>query len=98
MHIICNYDALGLGLTLNQARAAGVVAVSAAVWRRALSDLSVAVGFGVSTAEQVREVWRFADAAVVGRAIVSQIEKLAGSPDLVSRVGAFARSLVAPAD
>src|SRR5207244_3796906 len=63
---------------------------------RSVSDLPVAVGFGISTAEQVREVWRFADAAVVGSAIVSQIEKLANSPDLVSRVGEFARSLVAP--
>jgi len=61
---------------------------------RAVSDLPVAVGFGVSTAEQVRKVWRFADAAVVGSAIVSQIEKLAGSPDLISRVGEFARSLL----
>jgi len=61
---------------------------------RAVSDLPVAVGFGVSTAEQVRKVWRFADAAVVGSAIVSQIEKLAGSLDLISRVGEFARSLL----
>jgi tryptophan synthase alpha chain len=59
-----------------------------------VSDLPVAVGFGVSTAEQVNEVWRFADAAVVGSAIVSQIEKLADAPDLVSRVGNFARSLL----
>ena len=64
---------------------------------RAVSDLPVAVGFGVSTAEQVREIWGFADAAVVGSAIVSQIEKLGNSPDLVKRVGEFARSLVAPA-
>ena len=63
---------------------------------RSVSDLPVAVGFGVSTAKQVREVWRFADAAVVGSAIVSQIEKLAGSSDLVSRVGGFARSLLTP--
>ena len=63
---------------------------------RSVSDLPVAVGFGVSTAEQVREVWRFADAAVVGSAIVDRIEKLAGSPDLVSQVGQFTRSLVAP--
>jgi tryptophan synthase alpha chain len=63
---------------------------------RAVSDLPVAVGFGVSTPEQVREVWRFADAAVVGSAIVSQIEKLAKSPDLVNRIGEFARSLLAP--
>ena len=62
---------------------------------RAVTDLPVAVGFGVSTAEQVREVWRFADAAVVGSAIVSQIEKLGGSPDLTNRVGDFARSLLA---
>lgn len=61
---------------------------------RSVSDLPVAVGFGVSTAEQVRKIWRFADAAVVGSAIVREIEKLAGSPNLVSRIGEFARSLL----
>jgi len=61
---------------------------------RAVSSLPVAVGFGISTARQVSEVWLFADAAVVGSAIVSEIEKLAGSPDLVSRAGDFARSLL----
>ena len=59
------------------------------------SDLPVAAGFGVSTAEQVREIWRFADAAVVGSAIVREIEKLAGSLYLVSRIGEFARFLLA---
>jgi tryptophan synthase alpha subunit len=39
-------------------------------------------------------VWRFADAAVVGSAIVKRIEKLRDSPDLVKRIGEFARSLV----
>jgi tryptophan synthase alpha chain len=62
---------------------------------RSVSDLPVAVGFGVSTAEQVREVWRFADAVVVGSALVSQIEKLADAPDLISRLGEFTRSLLA---
>jgi tryptophan synthase alpha chain len=62
---------------------------------RSVSDLPVAVGFGISTAEQVRQVWQFAEAAVIGSAIVSQIEKLGNSPDLVKRVGDFARSLVA---
>jgi tryptophan synthase alpha chain len=61
---------------------------------RSVSDLPVAVGFGISTAEQVRAVWRSADAAVVGSAIVREIERLANSPDLVERVGDFARSLV----
>jgi tryptophan synthase alpha chain len=62
---------------------------------RSVSDLPVAVGFGISTAEQVRAVWRFADAAVVGSAIVKQIEMLADSPDLVKHIGEIARSLVA---
>jgi len=61
---------------------------------RAVSDLPVAVGFGVSTAKQVRDVWRFADAAVVGSAIVREIESLSGEANLVSRVGDFARSLI----
>jgi len=62
---------------------------------RSVSDLPVAVGFGISTPEQVRDVWRFADASVVGSAIVRQIEKLGTSGDLVRRVGQFAGSLVA---
>jgi tryptophan synthase alpha chain len=63
---------------------------------RSVSDLPVAVGFGISTAEQVRKVWQFADAAVIGSAIVREIERLAASPDLVNRVGAFVRSLLPP--
>src|SRR5438128_5185170 len=63
---------------------------------RSVSDLPVAVGFGISTAEQVHEIWRFADAAVVGSAIVRRIEELSGEEDLVRRIGNFARSLVAP--
>jgi tryptophan synthase alpha chain len=64
---------------------------------RTVSDLPVAVGFGISTPEHVREVWRFADAAVVGSAIVREIEKLSGEPDLVRRIGDFTRSLIAQA-
>ena len=62
---------------------------------RMVCDLPVAVGFGISTAEQLRQVWRFADAAVVGSAIVSEIERLKTAPDLVQRIGKFARSLLA---
>ncbi len=63
---------------------------------RSATDLPVAVGFGISTAAQVREVWRFADAAVVGSAIVKEIDRLSAEADLVNRVGRFARSLLAP--
>jgi tryptophan synthase alpha chain len=62
---------------------------------RSVSNLPVAVGFGISSPEQVRDVWRFADAAVVGSAIVSEIEKSSREADLVQRVGHFARSLIA---
>ena len=56
--------------------------------------LPVAVGFGISTVAQVRQVWRFADAAVIGSAIVREIERFGNSPGLVKRVGEFAKSLV----
>jgi len=40
-------------------------------------------GFGAASAEQARQVWRFADAAVIGSAIVREIERLDNSPELV---------------
>ena len=59
---------------------------------RKFSDLPVAVGFGISNADQVADVWRYAEAAVVGSAIVAEIER-AGSKDVVQRVEEFVRSL-----
>lgn len=61
---------------------------------REVSELPVAVGFGISTPEHVSEVWTYADAAVVGSALVAEVERRAGSADLVARVGDFARSLL----
>ena len=61
---------------------------------RRVSDLPVAVGFGISNAEQVAEVWSYADAAVVGSAIVAEIERNGSAPDIVQRVGDFARRLL----
>lgn len=58
------------------------------------TDLPVAVGFGISTPEQVNEVWQHADAAVVGSRIVAEIEQNAGDPALVEKVGALTRWLV----
>jgi len=56
----------------------------------------VAVGVRISTAAQASQVWRLADAAVVGSAIVSEIERLSGDPKLIDQVGYFTRSLIAP--
>ena len=61
---------------------------------RRVTDLPIAVGFGISTLEQVTEVWRYADAAVVGSAIVAEIEKQADAPDLVRQIGSFVKTLL----
>jgi tryptophan synthase alpha chain len=47
---------------------------------RNFSRLPVAVGFGISTAQHFRAVTKFADAAVVGSAIVRAIEQSATDP------------------
>ncbi len=60
---------------------------------RLQTDLPIAVGFGVSRPEQVREVWRIADGAVVGSAIVQQMEMLRDQSDLPERIGEFCRWL-----
>jgi tryptophan synthase alpha chain len=60
---------------------------------RAHTDLPIAVGFGISNAEQARAVAQHAEAVVVGSAIVHQIAAHGKSPDLVARVGGFVREL-----
>jgi tryptophan synthase alpha chain len=60
---------------------------------RAASDLPVAIGFGISTAEDARAAAAAGDAVVVGSAIVRRIAENAGAPDLVERVAAFVRPL-----
>jgi tryptophan synthase alpha chain len=69
---------------------------------RRYTKLPIAVGFGISTAEQVQEVAQFADAAVVGSAIVQAVENSAspGSApqavaELVKQLSAFSSQLSA---
>jgi tryptophan synthase alpha chain len=61
---------------------------------RRYSDLPVAVGFGISKPEHVRDVWRYADAAVVGSAIVKVIEESPSGSLAVSNVGQFVQQLL----
>jgi tryptophan synthase alpha chain len=61
---------------------------------RRSTDLPVAVGFGISTREQIEDVWRYADAAVVGSAIVNEIAGAVDGPAAVSRVDSFVRELL----
>jgi tryptophan synthase alpha chain len=60
---------------------------------RQFSELPVAVGFGISNAAQVADVQRYADAVVVGSAIVAEMERLSESPDLVEQIGKFLKGL-----
>jgi tryptophan synthase alpha chain len=60
---------------------------------RQVTDLPLAVGFGISTAAQMRAVGNLADAVVVGSALVRAIEKNAGSPDLEAKIEALAQEL-----
>ena len=57
------------------------------------TDSPIAVGFGISQPEHVQAVWQEADGAVVGSAIVSEIEKAIGRNDLVDQVAAFCKRL-----
>ena len=60
---------------------------------RKFSELPVAVGFGISNAAQVADVHRYADAVVVGSAIVAEMERFGNSPDLVERIAEFLTGL-----
>lgn len=58
---------------------------------RSLTKLPIAVGFGVSNEQQFAEVGSFADAVVIGSAIVQRIEQNAGRE--AEAVGEFLRGL-----
>ncbi|MDK1021869.1 MAG: tryptophan synthase subunit alpha [Candidatus Hydrogenedentes bacterium] len=57
------------------------------------TDTPVAVGFGISTPAQAREIAGYGDGVVVGSAIVRMIGELGDSPDTPAKVGAFVKSL-----
>jgi len=59
---------------------------------RTLTKLPIALGFGISTPQQFAEVGEFADAAVIGSAIVQQIEQNRGRE--AAAVAEFLSSLV----
>jgi len=73
------------------AGAAGLVARM-----RGVSELPLAVGFGISRPEHVAEVCRVADAAVVGSAFVRIIEENLAGVSLEARLESFTRELAAP--
>jgi tryptophan synthase alpha chain len=63
---------------------------------RAISDVPVCVGFGVSTPEQAARVASFADGVVVGSALVDRIEHAASPDAAVADAAAFVEELKRP--
>src|SRR5688500_9933694 len=61
---------------------------------RKFTDLPVAVGFGITNYEQIKEVCRYADAAVVGSAIVAEIERSLVSGKTIENVRNFVKKLL----
>ena len=60
---------------------------------RKFTNLPIAVGFGISTREQILDVWQYADATVVGSAIIAEIER-SDAKTAVQNVEAFLNRLL----
>jgi tryptophan synthase alpha chain len=60
---------------------------------RRATALPVGVGFGISTPQQAAWIAGFADAAVVGSALVERIERTKGSNKKAKQAGAFVAQL-----
>jgi len=65
---------------------------------KSASPLPVAVGFGISKPEHVRQIARCADGVVVGSALVNVVAENAGSPAVFDKAAEFVHSLKAGLD
>lgn len=63
---------------------------------RKKTPVPVAVGFGISTPDQVRQIAPFADGIIVGSAIVRKIGEIGGTPGFEKKVGEYAGTLTEP--
>ena len=82
------------GVTGEQQSVSSSLAEQAAAIR-AVTDLPLAVGFGISNPAQAREAAGPVDAVVVGSAIVRKVQEYGGHDDLAERVAAFVQPMVA---
>lgn len=57
------------------------------------SDLPIAVGLGVSNAEQARDVASFADGVIVGSAFISLVQNASSEKEGVEKVRVLAQEL-----
>jgi tryptophan synthase alpha chain len=82
-----------VGITGTQQKVAGDAAELVARLRK-FTKLPIAVGFGISNAEHVKTVGEFADAAIIGSALVALIEKTPPA-EAAKAVGRFIAGLQA---
>lgn len=80
------------GVTGVQQQLSGSVAPTVERVRK-FTKLPVAVGFGISRPEQVQAVWDISDGAVVGSAIVAEMERTANPQEIPTQIGKFCRWL-----
>jgi tryptophan synthase alpha chain len=86
------YGISRLGVTGTRDRVAdGAEALAARM--RAATRLPIALGFGISTPDHVRQIGKYADAAVVGSGLVGVIAEAGHSRDLIERVESYVRWL-----
>jgi tryptophan synthase alpha chain len=86
------YGISRLGVTGTRDSIADGAEALAGRMRRATS-LPIALGFGISSPEHVRQIGRFADAAVVGSGLVKVIADAGTGPDLTEKVESYVRWL-----
>jgi len=86
LYLVARLGVTGVSRELDTGLASSIAAV------RAASALPIAVGFGISTPEQAREVGRLAEGVVVGSAAVEALRT--GGPDALDRLlGAMRQAL-----
>ncbi|MBA2378957.1 MAG: tryptophan synthase subunit alpha [Blastocatellia bacterium] len=76
-------------------QASSTDAESLVIHARAITELPIAVGFGISNRAHVTDVWRYADGAVVGSAIVAEIAN-SKREDAAARVTKLVTELLPP--
>ncbi|MCW5980898.1 MAG: tryptophan synthase subunit alpha [Bryobacteraceae bacterium] len=87
VYLVSRTGVTGVQASLSEATAPLVRAM------RQITDLPLAVGFGISRPEHAAEVGELADGVVVGSAFVRLIEEHAASPELESKLESLARGL-----
>lgn len=84
-----------MGVTGERSEIAGHIAEKVAAIK-AMTDIPVAVGFGISKPEHVKDVAELSDGVIVGSAIVHRIAESCNETGFEDKVAAYVQTLTAP--